>query len=1218
MKVLVDAQQGYAFITVFTAKEQLEGEVPVYRIWDMGDGTSYEDITSVQHIYKFAGVYTIQYSILDSAGIKYFVTFEVNVLFAVHDSIVFTQIPTLYADPGQPSNIFTVSVTSTQIDKPIAVSLFAVNSNSIPAQVVDSKWEKLVPRWRFVEATKNILKGEYTAITELNSIVTPLTTYNTLNEVVTYAVAGDVSFRFIDDTSTGIPHKSLPLLLNATLQTSSFTSPRDSYIYNYESYANSSVISTTVAWQVNYVKTSFLKITSNIYENITHLNWKNISIPFVITSHVSPTFLTQKQDTGISYVYPSLSAITNIGMLTSYNGVDFTPLQSAQYTLTPGNITFSSLDAQGVRAGGYVFGSIQGDFTGAYVKLSAYTSAVNTDRELFVGKNEFVYPMLYTPIPIAYICNPIESTVTKLHITPLASLDDVNLKNSIIGTVKTYSTFISAISSDIFNYRIPYDSGTYCVAVDPNDTNSPYSSVVVDAANDIVYRFKTVNLDGTETTQTSSVHLSSFSEFNAVTQNVNTASISLDSQSNIWLSLNNSTEILKLDQDFKFLTRISLPQDILVSEGVTGVLVDQPSEGCNCHCDDGGDGGVADAVRVVYDTGDFSVRSKVIETDQNDNIWVGCVVPNGSVILKYSKSGVLLLRYDLPLLAVIDSFTIDYYNNLWLTYHTRAVNYGNSILLKLSQSATLLHTQNLNQKYATYLCVDRQSNLWYIHGGRSFGFVNTLSNSTLSWDIDKNGEITYTPNNLLKTSNLNNDFNSITIDAFDRLWLVDSTHNNVVCFSSYTQLLTSLNATKISINIKPDTDQHHYITYNNLVSSVTLPEGKNIYAVGDFTGNKWLQKYGDRDTNITVLTGESAVFSIQDLYDNMFQMRKVNENFNMTEYFKTVSVTDAFLSYESLYSSIFTPIVGDNTTLKNNIGLRVYEKIANFGSNTADIDTCEIQHLVSLAKMTGNDILRVDRDIPVGIKRLLDIVSIPANKLLGSIEPDEEISNTMYTTNVFLEEKATLTQIVTCTQLLAFVSDEDSSISLVTVPVLSTSYFGQVEYLSAYSLETYYNTNTYFSSGFKAYILDADSDSSNILYKLEYEDQIKTNNALLLVDKQISKKTVTTVPLSSYLHSDNSTVIYISSMKFKELYNFQEGCFYYDRYHCYMYLTHSTDISSSKHFNNTLDWTNTYNTINYNSLKTDKNLWYGDNGIIESAFNNILTRYLTVTSELVE
>lgn len=1216
MKVLVDTQQGFAFITVFTAKELLEGEVPVYRVWEMGDGTTYEDVPDIQHIYKYAGIYTIQYSILDSKGIKYFVTFDVSIKFAVRDAIIFSQIPELYADPGQPSDIFTVSVTSTQIDKPINVSLFAVNSNSIPAQVIDSKWERLVPRWRFVEAQKNELKGEYTAITDIDAHTTPITALNTLNGVVTCAIKGDVSFRFIDDTSTGILHKSLPLLLNATLQTSSFTSPRDSQIYDYESFANSSVISTTVAWQVNYIQPSFLKITSNVYENITYLNWNNTSIPFIITAHVAPTYLTLKQNTGISYTYPSVSAETAVELLVSQDNLIFSSIDKDKYTITPNNLAFSAFDSQSVKTGGYVFGSLQTPLTSAYAKIRAFTSAINVDYNDYRAKREFIYPLEYTPTPIAYICNPLESSVTKLHITPLTFLTEKNLNGSIVGTVKTYNTSITANYSDVYNYRVPYESGTYCVAVDPRDESAPYSSVVVDASKDIIYRLKTGSSNGVEFSQTSSVHLSSFSNFNTKTQNVNTASISLDSRSNAWLSLNNFPEVLKLDQNFNLLIKVSLPQDLIISTGVSSIPVDESSDDCHCHCL--GDTGGTDTSSVVYETGDYSVRSKVLETDQQDNVWVGCIVPNGSVILKFNSNGEQLLRYDLPIFATINSFTIDYDNNLWATYHTSTENHGNSVLIKLSTTAELLTTVNLNQKYATYLCVDRQSNIWYVHSGRSFGFINTHNYNLISWDIDVTGEVTLTPLNALKTSNLNNDFNSITVDAFDRLWIIDSTHNNVYCFSTYTQLLTSIDAPKLSVRIYPDSKNHRYITYTNTVSTIYNPEGKNIYAVGDFTGNKWLQKYGNNSSGVITLTGESTVFSIQDLYNNGVQIRKINENFNMTEYFKTLAITDAFLSYNDLYSDIFKAVAGDNTTLKNNLGLRIYEKIANFSINTTDVDTCEIQHLVSLATMTGNKILKTDKDIPVGIKRLLDITSISHKKLLGSIVPSEDLLESSYTTNVFLEQESTNFDIMSSTEFVAFVSNEDSSITIKKIEPVNIIRFGEVVTLSSYPLHTFFTLNSSVSTEFKTYILENDSINSNILFRLKHTDMIRSGNNMLIVDKQTSEKSLVNIPLSSYLHSDETTIEYISSIPFSELYDYQRGCYYYDKYYCYTYALPSKSISESIHYNNIVDWNNPYNTINYQSLKESKDLWYGAGGIIESAFNNILTRYLTVTSELVE
>lgn len=1202
MKVQVDTQDGLAFITVFTFKELLEGELPVYRLWRMGDGMVYEDITTVQHTYKFAGVYNVEYSALDADGVKHFVTFKINCKFLYHDSVIFTQIPENYSDAGQVSDVFTISVTSTQINNPINISLFAINSNSIPSEVLDSKWERLVPRWRFVEAEKNLLTDEYHTITQVSATDTrAVTSYNTLNEPVTCAVIGSVNFRFVDDTSTGLAYESLPLLLNATLQTSSFSTPKDSVIYNYASYANSAVITATIAWQVNYTQPSFLKITKNIYEDVSQINWQNISIPFLITAHNQTSLLTTKKYAGISYEFPAVSATTTISLLTSQDGAFFTPVTSSYYNVTPNNLVFYAKDYQDVKTGGYVFGELQSQIEGKFVKIHATTSAVNIRHQYFKDKKEFAYPINYLPIPIAWVCNPVESLVTKLHITPTSLLSSIYLENMIVGTVKTYSTSATnQFITDSYNYQISKESGTYCIAIDPNDKTAPYSSIVVDSASDTILRFKSIKSENT----TSFACLSSFITYDKKTQNVNVASISLDSESNIWLSLNNFVDIIKLDKDFKLLTKIQLSND---SQAINSVFK---------HCDDIQDGTVDITPPVEYDTGDFRLRPKVLETDKDNNLWVGCVTNIDSILLKFDKNGKELFKFALPRSSIISSFTIDYYNNLWAIYHVRSSEYGNSFLIQIDPSGTLLGTHNLNQQHATYCCVDRQSNIWYVHGSRSVGFFNTQTLERKSWDISTIGEVSYTPQNTLKANNLNNDFNSISIDAFDRLWVIDSTHNNVYYFNSYTQLLNTLNATKGVAKIRPDTHIHHFVTFNNQISSTLLEGGKSIYAVGDFTGNRWLQKYGDTDTDTLTLTGESAVFSVYNLNSNNFQIRKINENFNMSEHFKTLTVNDTFAAYEKLYSDILVPVVGDDSTLKNNVGLQIYEKIANFGINTIDIDTCEIQHLISHAKMTGNNnTLQLGKSLPVDIQRLLNITSISKGRLLGS-EISYDLNKNVDT---ILDQTILSGDTLSCTDLLAFVSLNDSSIMIKNVEPITKTELGVNYTLSSYLLSDFYgiSSNTYLENNFKPFLIDEDSAHySNVLYKLQPEDRVKSGDELILFDIHTSKKQLFNIPLSCYTHTNTTEVSYISSMKFSEVYNFEDNTYLQEKYVAY---TYTPPLSVTKNYtNNIIDWNNSYNSIIRDELTSDGNMWYGDNGVVECAFNNLLTRYLTVTSELIE
>jgi hypothetical protein len=85
-----------------------------------------------------------------------------------------------------------------------------------------------------------------------------------------------------------------------------------------------------------------------------------------------------------------------------------------------------------------------------------------------------------------------------------------------------------------------------------------------------------------------------------------------------------------------------------------------------------------------------------------------------------------------------------------------------------------------------------------------------------------------------------------------------------------------------------------------------------------------------------------------------------------------------------LFNEYFGAICGTGQLSANlDPGSRIYDKIANFTTNHADIETCGIQQLKSLAKMVDVTFNDYNLDFPSEISKFLDIFSIPRAKLWG-------------------------------------------------------------------------------------------------------------------------------------------------------------------------------------------------------------------------------------------
>jgi hypothetical protein len=85
-----------------------------------------------------------------------------------------------------------------------------------------------------------------------------------------------------------------------------------------------------------------------------------------------------------------------------------------------------------------------------------------------------------------------------------------------------------------------------------------------------------------------------------------------------------------------------------------------------------------------------------------------------------------------------------------------------------------------------------------------------------------------------------------------------------------------------------------------------------------------------------------------------------------------------------LFNSLLPAIVGTGDLSANeDMGQVVYERIANFNTNHADVDTCGIQQLLAHASEMSIDADDFAASYPAEIIRMLDVASIPRTKLWG-------------------------------------------------------------------------------------------------------------------------------------------------------------------------------------------------------------------------------------------
>jgi hypothetical protein len=93
-------------------------------------------------------------------------------------------------------------------------------------------------------------------------------------------------------------------------------------------------------------------------------------------------------------------------------------------------------------------------------------------------------------------------------------------------------------------------------------------------------------------------------------------------------------------------------------------------------------------------------------------------------------------------------------------------------------------------------------------------------------------------------------------------------------------------------------------------------------------------------------------------------------------------------------------ILGKNENVEE-IGKVIYEKIDNFVENTSDLDTCNIQELISLAEETGTDLNEYVLSYPPSVRRTLNLLSISQRRLFGT--PNSYDRNISPTYSLYVE-----------------------------------------------------------------------------------------------------------------------------------------------------------------------------------------------------------------------
>lgn len=821
-------------------------------------------------------------------------------------AIRFSDIPPSTDVGNQQITPFTISISAFDTN-PHVIDLYAQYSRSNVYQDPQNKWSHLIPQWRFLDIDGNYI----TSITTTDTIIT------SGNEIL--GVTGSAQFYFVDDMGSLLGY---PDVLWATMQVSGLPVSRDGQVV--PSYANSKVV-TYLPYYINDLAPVELHITRNGIDPMSSsVYWVSQNIPHIITINSSNTFniycSTENPGVGILYQYPSSNEFGD-AMGPIDRRLITTPLSTQHWTsLDTGAITanFQAFDSNGFPMGGYSRNNVISDIVALNTQISA---SVN-----------IAYESPYRDTTFLWISNPNNNTLHKLNkayinptvISQITSwLEEQKQQTNIIFDTPYLNTKIQQMSLTGFG-------GIYGIAVDPC-----YNVWCSDGELDKIYKF---SYNGTllSTIDLSDSTLLGF----GISGGCTPAGISLDETTGLWISLFDSTSVLKFDRtNCQLLTVINPGGNIITPISGFGI--------------------------------DADYKPTLVETDRNNDIWVSFTNTLCSCLYKYDTNGNQLLTVTLPVCSNPMDIVIDYDNNVWtsLTYYSSHPNVDGRIQKINGSNGTKLIS--FSASHPEYLTMDKIGNIWYTDGFNSVKKINILDNSISTYVI---GNTTLPAWYDTTSENNYNCLEGIACDSANRIWVINSYENKVY-------ILSGNNRETIEFQ---DDKTTWYLDGNLNVISVSSPWEKSLQAFGDWSGLRWLQKYSNTvfpSTLYLTITGISDTFSIDSF--SGYDIRKFNESWDTTNQIRNYALPEHVYNNENLFVNYIGTMIGGLETSANALGRRSYERIANFVANHVDVDTANIPQLYALAEKMDVPIDEYNFHYPMEIKRLMDIVSIPHKTLWG-------------------------------------------------------------------------------------------------------------------------------------------------------------------------------------------------------------------------------------------
>ena len=922
--------------------------------WIFGDGSESTDF-SPEHLYILEGTYDPQVLVYTETSIVSATT-SIKINPYIDESIYFDFVPPPTFAGHYNRYPFVLHITSKTTD-PHYIDLSAMFSRSYKHQETYNKWGFLRPEWRFLDIDGNIIDKIQTT----DTVIKIDGNGNTSNDGTIVGVSGRAEFYFIDDLynfDLATNNEQFTTII-ATLESDKVPA-KDDFIKTQTvvpGYANSKT-TTFFPYVFQARVPQALKITENGIQAHVNPKWSDVKTPVL----VNPVFTTDFPDEWID----------GIGNSVTYKPVEFFtkyfPIDDSEIPITINVSNLSSLfdpydtkfiykDDTNYKVSGYYKGSFITDTVSA---LDCIISA-SANIPLPVLSSIYVYPILWVSNPEAKTMH----TVQYFQQSNLSAASSINMSKAQIHTFD-----IPVVdSSDYTNLAMAVTGfhGVYSMAVTPFPD---YHVWAADAEKNWIYKYATTG------EMLCSISLRSIVQQNnlgyLVDQQVSPASIVLDSNKNIWVTLYDTVSTLKFDNQGNFLfattplstTGYSIPPNI--NPVWFNNTQSYPSS--------------------TSETGDNNfIEPTGIDSDVNDNVWVSYSYFASGYVIKYDQNGLVLNTLSFPTCSCPQEIVCDRNNNLWIVLSDIIWgDYGK--IQKYNSNGVLLSSFN-GIRQPNNATIDPKQNLWFTFDYDKVGKIDITSGSMTMINLSSKQVSPYTPDYWFdKTLNTDDTvFEGISTDYRGNVYIINSIENQIYILDQESM------AYKDRFIVNPQ----GMLQYSATPFGPTLESyymiSKSLQAQGDWSGFRWINKYistklpyGNSPVN-TYITGNSQ--SLDFYKENPYPIYKINENFDMANYIKSLSLMPTIANSTYLLDTFLPAIYGK--TDPEDIGVKSYEKIANFLINQSDIDTCNIDQLYDLSQMVDMNSDDFQLSYPERIKRLVNLASINESLLWGSLSDKE-------------------------------------------------------------------------------------------------------------------------------------------------------------------------------------------------------------------------------------